>query len=146
MSCLWNTSKVPVFQLYEKYSAFSFFGSEQNRGGCNCVWSDFFRSPELLSISIFCCWTLASPSWKMAITVPCSCRWSSGVSICKSVLSWIGFPKKHNFQKNYLEILKLNSDLAQGKSIASNWIDDNWLLDKWSSSFARGDFWKVTFF
>ena len=63
------------------------FGFEQSKGGCNCIWSDFFRSLELLPLSIFCCWILASPSWKMSITVPCSCNWSSCVSPCQSVLS-----------------------------------------------------------
>ena len=32
------------------------------------------------------CWTSASPSWKMAIAVPCSCSWPSAISICKSLL------------------------------------------------------------
>ena len=58
--------------------------------------------------------------------------------------SWIGFPKKHNFQKNYQEILKLNFDLVQAKSIASYWTDHRWLLHKWSFSFARDDLGKVT--
>ena len=59
--------------------------------------------------------------------------------------SWIRFPKKHNFQKNHQEILKLNFDLIQAKSIASYWTYHRWLLYNWSFQFARDDLWKVAF-
>ena len=55
--CLRNTPRVLVSEMYEKYSTFSYSGSGQNKGRYNAVWSDFFRNLELLSNSIFCCWT-----------------------------------------------------------------------------------------
>ena len=55
--CLRNTPRVLLSEMYEKYSTFSSSGSGQNKGGYHDVWSDFFRNLELLSNSIFCCWT-----------------------------------------------------------------------------------------
>ena len=54
----------------------------------------------------------------------------------------LGSQRSAIVKKKYQEILKLNFDLAQAKSIRSNWIDYRWLLHKWSCSFAWGGFWK----
>ena len=48
--CLLNPLRVLLSEVYEKYSAFSYFRSVQNKGGYNEVWSDFFRK---FRISLF---------------------------------------------------------------------------------------------
>ena len=129
-------------------------GSGQNKSEFNGVWSDFFRNFQILLISLTLNFTsrrlikhdlkgnwqtYLNMIWHDIDSMERDCIWYGRIA------SWIEFPKKHSFQKNYEKILKLSFDLAQAKSIASYWTYHKWLLHKWSGSFARSNFWKVTF-